>query len=115
MIYCLCAYIGSRKIVTMKIFSIEITEDEVREISKKHFVSFTPLVLEHYPRKLKKKAAILSTIKDSFEKDKYYTEKEVNGILKSIYDDYVTIRRDLYDAGLIDREKDGSKYWRNKL
>ena len=95
----------------MKIFGIEIANKEIEEISKRYFSSFQPLILDKYPTKLKKKIAILVTIKECFEEEKSYTEKQVNEILKSVYFDYVTIRRDLYDAGILDRETDGSKYW----
>lgn len=95
----------------MKVFNIEITQEEINTIAKKYFSSFSPLVLEHYPRKLKKKIAVIATCAQCFRRNKIYTEKQVNEILKGIYFDYVTLRRDLCDAKLIDREADGSKYW----
>jgi hypothetical protein len=41
-----------------------------------------------------------------------YTEKEVNLILKRFNADVSGLRRDLVDAGMLKRERDGSKYWR---
>jgi len=41
-----------------------------------------------------------------------YTEKEVNLIIKRFNADVSGLRRDLVDAGMLQRERDGSKYWR---
>ncbi len=98
----------------MKIFGIEITKEEAKNIAERHFKSASPFVLEAYPSKLKKKAAVLFSIKDAFEDGRIYTEKQVNEILEAIYADYVTLRRDLYDAGILDRKPDGSQYWLKK-
>jgi hypothetical protein len=46
-----------------------------------------------------------------FDPNEFYTEKEVNGILKPVYVDYVMLRRYLVDFKLLDRKKDGSLYW----
>ena len=48
--------------------------------------------------------------------DKVYTEKEINALIKSriSFDDYVTIRRDLYDFGYLDRLENGTAYKRLK-
>ena len=62
-------------LIVMKIFGIELTDEEITDTAKNHFKSFSPLVLENYPAKLKKKAAILAVIKDIFEEGIIYTEK----------------------------------------
>jgi hypothetical protein len=41
-----------------------------------------------------------------------YTEKEVNLIIRRFNVDVAGLRRDLIDAGLLQRERDGSRYWR---
>ena len=41
-----------------------------------------------------------------------YTEKEVNLILARFHEDTSGLRRNLVDAGLLARERDGSRYWR---
>lgn len=64
-----------------------------------------------FPRKEKKKIIILVEIIKNFKPNKTYNEKEVNRVLKRIYEDYVTIRRYLIEYGFLDRCKDGSKYW----
>jgi len=58
--------------------------------------------------------AVLAHLAESFEQDKKYREKEVNEILKSrmTYPDFVLIRRELYEAKLLDRTLDGREYWR---
>ncbi|PKM78120.1 MAG: hypothetical protein CVU90_03610 [Firmicutes bacterium HGW-Firmicutes-15] len=46
-----------------------------------------------------------------FEISRIYSEKEVNAIIKEVYEDYVTLRRYLIDFGFMDRKTDGSQYW----
>lgn len=68
--------------------------------------------LEQFPRKQKHKLILLEEIAKKFELARMYTEPEVNEVLEGIYDDYVTLRRYLVDFGLLDRQADGSQYWR---
>lgn len=56
---------------------------------------------------------ILNYVMNSFESDRTYTEKEINGILKRFHEDVSGLRRDLVDAGMLARERDGSRYWRS--
>lgn len=67
--------------------------------------------LKSYPAKEKKKIVVLAEITKNFSKGKTYSEKEVNRILKRIYEDYVTIRRALIEYGFIERSNDCSSYW----
>lgn len=67
--------------------------------------------LKSYPAKEKKKIIILNEIAKNFSKGKTYSEKEVNRILKRIYEDYPTIRRALIEYGFIERTNDCSSYW----
>lgn len=67
--------------------------------------------LKSFPAKEKKKIIILEEIMKSFSKGKVYSEKEINRILKRIYEDNATIRRYLIEYGFLDRSKDCSKYW----
>lgn len=66
--------------------------------------------LKSYPVKEKKKIIVLNEIAKNFSKEKTYSEKEVNRILKRIYDDYATLRRALIEYGFMDRTNDCSKY-----
>jgi hypothetical protein len=55
---------------------------------------------------------VLNFIVDAFELDANYTEKEVNTILRRFHVDTAALRRYLVDHGLMDRESDGTRYWR---
>lgn len=66
--------------------------------------------LRALPVQRKKLMAILNYIMQSFESERRYTEKQVNEILERFHEDYVSLRRDLVDAGLLQRDKDGSQY-----
>ena len=61
------------------------------------------------PAKLK---VILNYLISKFEMNKDYTEKEVNMILRGFNEDTAGLRRELVDAGMLDRKGDGSRYWR---
>ncbi|MCO4346419.1 DUF2087 domain-containing protein [Staphylococcus agnetis] len=62
------------------------------------------------PRKEKDKKALMEILALEFEKGKIYTEKEINEILKSFYDDYVLLRRYMIDYSLSSRDKGGKEY-----
>ncbi len=55
---------------------------------------------------------ILDYVVAAFDPEAVYTEKEVNTIIRRFHEDVSGLRRDLVDAGLLKRERDGSKYWR---
>lgn len=61
------------------------------------------------PGKLK---VILDYLIQAFTPGVDYTEKEVNTIIRRFHIDVSGLRRDLVDAGRLDRERDGSRYWR---
>lgn len=71
--------------------------------------------LTHLPSKHEKRKTALEMIRDEFENDKIYNEKEVNGIIKSIisFSDHETVRRELISAKMLNRTPDGAKYWRS--
>lgn len=91
-----------------------ITEQEKQNILDIFFSSLSPLVLKAFSPKEKKKVVILTKIAEQFEKGKNYSEKEVNQILKPIFEDYMSIRRYLIMYGFMERTQDGSKYWLTK-
>lgn len=66
-----------------------------------------------YPTKRSKKVLVLQYLADKFEPGVRYTEKEVNALLGCwhTFGDYCLLRRELYDAFLLEREQDGSCYW----
>ena len=67
--------------------------------------------LEKLPAQHKKRLIVLEQFVLKFEPHRRYSEFEVTGLIKPLFDDYCTIRRLLVDVGLIRRE--GSTYWRN--
>lgn len=64
------------------------------------------------PTNHRKLDVILQYIADKFEFDRVYTEKEVNAVIGALNPDISGLRRDLISVGLMDRERDGSAYWR---
>lgn len=67
--------------------------------------------LKNYPAKAKKKIIILEEIVKNFSKGKIYSEKEINRVLKRIYEDYASLRRALIEYGFIERTNDCNSYW----
>lgn len=45
-----------------------------------------------------------------FRAKKVYTEKEVNAILQEVYEDYMLLRREMVDRGMLARNAEGSEY-----
>lgn len=68
--------------------------------------------IKQIPQQPAKLRVILDYILAAFAPGTTYTEKEVNLIIKRFNPDVSGLRRDLVDAGLLKRERDGSKYWR---
>lgn len=92
--------------------TLEITQEEEEKILKNVFSSLEPLKLKVLSSKAKKKEVIYKKIAGQFEKDKKYTEPDVNGMLKQIYpEDFSSLRRGLIEMGYMDRKSDGSEYW----
>ena len=71
--------------------------------------------IKQVPLQPAKLRVILGYLIPFFEFDTNYTEKEVNTILRRFNEDTAGLRRDLVDAGLLDRESNGSRYWRVKV
>ena len=89
-----------------------VTEDEEAKAMASLFLSLEPLKLKQWPAKDKKKIIALRKICECFERNHEYTEKEVNAILKNIFDDIASLRRALIEYGFMARSEDCSKYWR---
>ncbi|MEK5032507.1 DUF2087 domain-containing protein [Paenibacillus sp. FSL R7-0302] len=88
-----------------------ITEQENAEILGTYFKQGPDGPLSEFPKRQKRKAAILRHLLQRFETGRKYSEKEINAVLEAAYPDYVTLRRYLIDYGLLGREEDGSSYW----
>ena len=59
---------------------------------------------------------MLERVGTAFEEGRDYTEKEVNAIIRErfAFSDVELIRRELFEAHMLGRLPDGSKYWKNK-
>ncbi|MFZ5988907.1 MAG: DUF2087 domain-containing protein [Bacillota bacterium] len=88
-----------------------VTMDEYEEILRKYFPKGFGGPLKTFSMKEKSKIVVLRHIVKRFETNRIYSEKEVNEIIKSIYEDFATIRRYLIEYGFLDRTPDCSKYW----
>lgn len=66
--------------------------------------------LKQIPTQLKKVEVIIRWLAREFERDRQYTEKQVNEILKQHNEDYATLRRELVEMGYLDRKN--GVYWK---
>jgi hypothetical protein len=87
------------------------TKEESDKILATVFESLSPLKLKLFSAKEKKKIVTLRKIATQFVPGKIYAEKELNQILKDIYDDYPTLRRYLIEYGFMERSTDCMQYW----
>ena len=76
-------------------------EEEYREKVIDSFFKYDKLI--GIPAQKKKRQIVLEKIVESFEKDREYTEREVNLIIADFHDDFCTIRRDLIGFDLMER------------
>ncbi|MEN6482768.1 MAG: metalloregulator ArsR/SmtB family transcription factor [Anaerolineaceae bacterium] len=70
--------------------------------------------LKDIPTQQKKLLAVLRYVVHDFEFEKKYTEKQVNEILSQYHQDYAFLRRELVDFHFMQRDSNGTSYWRNK-
>jgi hypothetical protein len=72
--------------------------------------------IKDWPGKKKRdlQLAILHYLVDKLEIGRRYSEREVNDVLRQwhTFEDWALLRREMYELGLLNREKDGSAYWR---
>ncbi|MEU2477535.1 MULTISPECIES: DUF2087 domain-containing protein [Streptomyces] len=67
------------------------------------------------PRKPARREQLLTHLAQTlFERDRVYTEREVNDALLTVHDDCSALRRYLVVAGLLERPRDGSSYRRRR-
>ena len=91
------------------------TKEEEQEDVRKVLKSFLNAdgTLKQIPPMGAKMLIILNFIVDAFAYDTNYTEKEVNTILRRFHVDTAALRRYLIDYKFMEREGDGSRYWRS--
>jgi len=82
--------------------------DEYRDKVLKSF--FSNGTLEKLPSQHKKRLIVLEQFTALFEPGRRYSEQEVTGLIRPLFDDYCLVRRLLVDEGLVSR--DGSMYLR---
>lgn len=69
--------------------------------------------LRELPLQPRKFQSILRHVVTVIEPEKRYTEKEINELLRRFHEDAASLRRGLVDQGLLERERNGSIYWRS--
>lgn len=105
------AFISVHRTATMLDERYAITEQENADILRTYFKQGLDGPLAEFPKKEKRKIAILRHIAGRFAAGRQYTEKEVNALLEPIFPDYATLRRYLIAYGFLDRYDDCSYYW----
>ncbi len=89
-----------------------MTVEEYESVLKQYFPDGPDGQLNAFPRKEKRKVAVLRHIASRLERGTKYTEKEMNELLKQAWaEDYVLLRRYLIEYGFVDRKDDCSAYW----
>ena len=92
------------------------TQQQRRQIAEeiRHFIDSEGRVMRWPAKNQRVRRALLAYLVEQFEPGRFYSEKEVNALLwRSItFQDFVTLRRALCDTRLLERERDGSRYWR---
>ena len=65
------------------------------------------------PKRRAAQKAAIAYLANKFEAGRLYSEREVNELLKQwhTFEDWATLRRELFEQGYINRAKDGSSYW----
>ena len=69
------------------------------------------------PAKHKKKLTAIYYLAGKVESGRTYTESEINDLLDkwSTIHDPATLRREMYNTGLLNRISDGSAYWKAEV
>ncbi len=91
---------------------IRVTHAEAKTLLDRYFVDHERTRLVRFPKKEKHKLVILRHLVEFLDRDRRYTEREINQILGAVYADFAVLRRWLVDYRFLAREKDGSAYWR---
>ncbi|MCZ8536829.1 DUF2087 domain-containing protein [Paenisporosarcina quisquiliarum] len=85
-----------------------ITEREYREVLKKNWSNGK---LRTFNLQEKHRFIVLCEIVKKFQPGKIYTEREVNVLIKEVFDDHTFVRRYLVMYHFLARKTDGSAYW----
>lgn len=107
-------FVPIHKTATMVDDRYNVTLTEEQQLLEKLFPNGVGKELVRFPKREKQKIVVLRAIANLFDQEKHYTEKELNEVIKPMYEDYVHIRRYLIEYGFLDRKADGSAYWVKK-
>ncbi|MCP4573695.1 MAG: DUF2087 domain-containing protein [bacterium] len=88
-----------------------ITRAEFKKIIGVHFTDGPDGMMSRFPKKQKRKVAVLVHILQRFDGSRRYDQTEVNEILATVSEDHTTLCRYLVDYGFLGRTRDGSEYW----
>jgi predicted transcriptional regulator len=70
--------------------------------------------IQQLPTNRRKLDVILRYLAEHFKFGEIYSEKAINEVIGKLHEDISGLRRDLISFGYLDRERDGSAYWRIK-
>ena len=70
----------------------------------------------YWPKKPVNKENVIQFLATKFDKDKKYSEKEINHVIKQfhLFNDIPLLRRELISRKYLSRKDDGSEYWKIK-
>ena len=88
-----------------------ISDKEREKVLGNYFKQGVNGPLDVFPSKEKRKYIIAQEVIKRFDVGKVYLEKEINELLKTVHDDFATIRRFLIDYRFMCRSDDGREYW----
>lgn len=72
--------------------------------------------IKNFPSKRKNKILVLEYLGEKFEKNRIYSESEIDEIINQyhLFGDSNLLRRELYEIKLLNRSLDCKKYWLEK-
>lgn len=112
-------YSLDRSVLEQSLFEVAASEPEQTDEQQKREEEYHRKVIDSFfeygklraiPVQRKKKLICYEVIAERFAPGKVYSEKEVNGIIAPVYEDYCTVRRDMIGEGILQRN--GSEYVR---
>ncbi len=70
-------------------------------------------IVRRWPKKRAEREMVLSHLAQLFQPDRLYAESEVNDLLRSrhSFEDWALLRRELVEAGILDRDPRKGIYW----
>jgi predicted transcriptional regulator len=110
----------NRKLLDISVKELVMIEDIEKAIQEERLEQYRQKILKTFfhkgklqqmPVQHKKRYVILQEFAGKFEKDRKYSEVEVNEIIKKTYADYCLIRREMIEERLMERQ--GQTYWLN--